>query len=218
MPIHDWTKVDAGIFHAFACGWWSELARWWNANTDPDLSYALIAPAFGSPSDPDYLNPPAAEFHVRRRQTVVIHSAKNHTPLASIEIISPGVKQKQSALEAVVQKVRTSLRDGIQLLVIDLFPPGPHEPQGLHSLIWSEFSTTLCPSPVHKPLTLAAYVAGEAVRGYVESLAVGDVLTDMPLFLTRDLYVSVPLEATYAAAWATVPRPWREVLEPPIGG
>ena len=27
MPIHDWTRVDAGIFHAFHHGWIEEMAR-----------------------------------------------------------------------------------------------------------------------------------------------------------------------------------------------
>ena len=26
MPIHDWTRVDAGIFHAFHHGWIEEIA------------------------------------------------------------------------------------------------------------------------------------------------------------------------------------------------
>jgi hypothetical protein len=27
MPIHDWSRVDAGIFHAFHHDWITELAR-----------------------------------------------------------------------------------------------------------------------------------------------------------------------------------------------
>ena len=27
MPIHDWTRVDAGIFHAFHLSWIAEIAR-----------------------------------------------------------------------------------------------------------------------------------------------------------------------------------------------
>ena len=34
----------------------------------------------------------------------------------------------------------------------------------------------------------------------------------MPLFLTPDRYVQVPLEATYQAAWQNVPEFWRDVL------
>ena len=35
----------------------------------------------------------------------------------------------------------------------------------------------------------------------------------MPLFLEPELYVNVPLEATYQAAYRGVPRRWKTVLE-----
>jgi hypothetical protein len=34
----------------------------------------------------------------------------------------------------------------------------------------------------------------------------------MPLFLAPELYVMVPLEATYQAAWDTVPARWQRVI------
>jgi hypothetical protein len=34
----------------------------------------------------------------------------------------------------------------------------------------------------------------------------------MPLFLTQENYVRVPLEATYMAAWEDVPAQYQEVL------
>ena len=43
-------------------------------------------------------------------------------------------------------------------------------------------------------------------------MAVGDTLPEMPLFLTPEVYVPVPLEATYRAAWEGVPEFWRDVL------
>ncbi len=50
--------------------------------------------------------------------------------------------------------------------------------------------------PGDKSLTLAAYEAGHRVRAFVEPVAVGDVLIDMPLYLYPGQYVAVPLEAT----------------------
>jgi len=38
-------------------------------------------------------------------------------------------------------------------------------------------------------------------------------LLEMPLFLEPDLYVNVPLEATYLAAYRGVPLRWRRVLD-----
>ena len=41
MPAHDWTKVDAGIFHHFHYEWISEIARALNAGRLPEDYYAL---------------------------------------------------------------------------------------------------------------------------------------------------------------------------------
>ena len=69
--------------------------------------------------------------------------------------------------------------------------------------------------PPDKPLTLAAYASALTLRAFVEPVAVGDVLPDMPLYLEPEGYVNVPLEATYRAAFDSIPRRWRDVLEPP---
>jgi len=98
-------------------------------------------------------------------------------------------------------------------LVIDVFPPGRHDPRGIHAALAEEFGEEGFSPPADKPLTLAAYSAGELKRYYVEPFAVGDVLQDMPLFLTTDVYVHVPLEAAYLAAWAAVPRRWQAMLQ-----
>jgi hypothetical protein len=41
MPIHDWTRVEAGIFHDFHHGWIEEIKRTLNAGLLPDDYYAL---------------------------------------------------------------------------------------------------------------------------------------------------------------------------------
>lgn len=41
MPIHDWTRVDAGIFHDFHHAWIEELKRTLNAGVLPPDYYAL---------------------------------------------------------------------------------------------------------------------------------------------------------------------------------
>jgi hypothetical protein len=50
-------------------------------------------------------------------------------------------------------------------------------------------------------------------RSYVEPVAVGDALPDMPIFLTADRYVPCPLEATYQTAWEQFPAPLKGPLE-----
>jgi hypothetical protein len=50
MPMHDWTKVEAGIFHAFHHEWISEISRALNQGLLPGDYYALpeqVAAGFG---------------------------------------------------------------------------------------------------------------------------------------------------------------------------
>ena len=41
MPIHDWTRVEAGIFHAFHHDWITEIARALNRGLLPAAYYPL---------------------------------------------------------------------------------------------------------------------------------------------------------------------------------
>jgi hypothetical protein len=48
---------------------------------------------------------------------------------------------------------------------------------------------------------------------YVEPIAVGDSLPEMPLFFAPGRYVPCPLEATYQTAWEQFPAPLKGPLE-----
>jgi hypothetical protein len=50
---------------------------------------------------------------------------------------------------------------------------------------------------------------------YVNFVAVGDPLPEMPLFLQPELYVRAPLEATYQATWEVFPAALKPLLERP---
>jgi len=52
---------------------------------------------------------------------------------------------------------------------------------------------------------------------YVEFVAVGDPLPDMPLFLKPEFYVLAPLEATYQTTWNGFPAALKGLLEAPTG-
>jgi hypothetical protein len=54
MPVHDWTRVDAGIFHHFHHEWISEIARALNCGLLPEDYYAL-AEQFAGGLGPDVL-------------------------------------------------------------------------------------------------------------------------------------------------------------------
>jgi hypothetical protein len=137
--------------------------------------------------------------------------------VAVIEIISPGNKDSRNALRRFVEKTVDFLLDGIHVLVIDLFPPTPRDPLGIHKLIWDEFNEEEpFAFPAGKDRVLASYEKGINLAAYVESIAVGDPLPDMPLFLTRDLspnlHVMVPLEPTGQETWEAMPEEMRDAV------
>jgi hypothetical protein len=62
------------------------------------------------------------------------------------------------------------------------------------------------------PLTAVAYTGGMVVDAFVAHFSVGEPVPQMPLFLTRENYVQVPLEPCYMSAWEDVPPRYQEVL------
>ena len=68
--------------------------------------------------------------------------------------------------------------------------------------------------PPDKPLVVAAYAADELPTAYVEPVAVGDALPDMPILLEPGMYVPVPLQSTYEVAWSNCPDAIREEVAP----
>jgi hypothetical protein len=246
MPVHDWTRVDAGIFHNFHLLWIGELTKTLNSGLLPPDYYALgeqIAgglgpdvltlqtPATGSNGlTPDTqgtvavaVAPPKVRLTVRaeidaytlKQRTLVIRHVSRHRVVALIEILSPGNKASRHILRSFLDKAMSALAHGIHLLLIDLNPPGPRDPQGIHGALWQQVADDPHEQPADKPLTLAAYSAGPVKTAYIELVAAGDVLPHMPLFLAPEQYVNVPLEATYRAAYAGVPRFYRDILEGP---
>jgi hypothetical protein len=146
------------------------------------------------------------------RKTLAIRHSSGDRLVALIEILSPANKDRRQSLGDFVDKALATLRTGCHLLIVDLFPPGPHDVHGIHGAIWEYFDPDDFVPPPDKPLLQAAYEARDLPEAHVEPVAVGDRLSPMPLFLQPDWYVSVPLEDTYAAAFSGVPSVWREML------
>ena len=155
---------------------------------------------------------PEANQYAAKAKGVAIRHVSNHKVVALIEIVSPGNKNNQNGLNSFVRKAREALAADIHLLIVDLFPPGPRDPQGLHREIWGDDCGADYVLPADKRLACISYVGGPGAEAFIEPIAVGDGLPDMPLFLTPDVYISVPLEATYQAAWEPLPAYWRHVL------
>ena len=242
MPIHDWTRVDAGLFHAFHQRWISALCDALNTGRLPPEYFALPEQNINGPI-PDVLalklsvdddaspegsgglavatsTPRArlvqrseAEVYAKKANRIVVRHRHGEV-VSVIEIVSPGNKGSRADFRAFVQKSAELVRQGIHLLVVDLFPPGKRDPHGIHKAIWDEFEERELDLPPDKPLTLAAYDAGPVRTAYVEPAAVGDALVDMPLFLRPETYVPAPLEATYQTAWDMFPAALKGLLQP----
>jgi hypothetical protein len=248
MPIHDWSRVEAGIFHDFHHAWIEEIKRSLNAGLLPDDYYAL-AEQFAAGFGPDVLTlqgageeggerpsgrspsttpaglvlaPPRArlrgetdmQFYRRKQTGVAVRHVSGDRIVAMVELISPGNKASHHPWRSFLEKVGALLEKGIHLLILDVLPPGKRDPHGLHAAIWEEITGKEPAEAQEKPLTLASYEAALATRAYVELVAVGDALPDMPLYLEPGAHVSVPLEQTYQAAFDAVPRRWRRVIQP----
>jgi hypothetical protein len=208
MPLHDWTRVDDGIFHAFHVAWIPLIQKALNGGLLPEGFYALAEQHAGR-SIADVLT-----LHARRRSLAIRH-VSGHRLVALIEIISPANKDRRSHVEEFVDKAESALHRGVHVLLVDLLPPGPHDPCGIHGALLQRLEDSDEPYdlPAAEPATLASYVAGPVVEVYLEHLAVGTLLPEMPLFLHPERYINVPLEPTYQSAYAGMPAFWRNVLE-----
>ena len=140
--------------------------------------------------------------------------------IAIIEIVSSGNKSNQTDAAAFINKASQLILAGIHLLIVDLYPPNPRAPQGIHRAIWGEGREGDFALPDDKPLTCVSYVGYPGAEVFLEPVAVGDELPDMPLFLSSETYILVPLQQTYSSAWRRVPAFLQEILadgKPPNG-
>ncbi len=241
MPIHDWTRLEPGDFHHFHQGWVVNLTNDLNSGLLPPDYMAMTEQVTGRPipdvvtlrtrepkDDPGGIAvataPPTARViakfekitYAKRADRVVIRHGRGKV-VAIIEIISPGNKDSRNAIRTFVEKAADILNQGVNLLVVDLFPPTPRDPQGIHKAIWDEFGDEPFEAPPGKPLTVASYIGGDLPTAYVESVGVGDPLPSFPIFLSETRYIPAPLEATYMRAWAMFPALLKELIDPTTG-
>lgn len=241
MPMHDWTRVDPNAYHTFHLFWLGTLASALNRNGLPEGYYAM-AEHTAPPCVPDVVtlatddapHPDdeggvavvaapktkiSATEHGRKQKLagrrIAIKHERDRQIVAVIEIVSPSNKAKKLEFNDLVGKSVQLLRQGIHLLLIDPFPPTRRDPNGIHAAVWRELTGKKAEFDADKPLTLASYAArgDDMYSSFVEPLAVGDTLPDMPLFLTPGRHVPAPLEESYRTAWDGYPLPIRKLLE-----
>jgi Protein of unknown function (DUF4058) len=241
MPMHDWTRVEAGIYHHFHQRWITAITDHLNKGLLPKSVYALAeqhAAGFGPDilTLQDTLGEPSSggtatlartqpkvsrrveapsDFYQRKKSAIAIRHVSGDRIIAMIEIVSPGNKNTTSAFNAFVRKACELLQQRVHLLILDPFPPSKRDPNGIHASIWAEVEDDSFVLPADQPLTLVAYECGPTTVGHIETIAVGDTLPDMPIFLEPGAHILVPLEATYSEAWNHVPARWQRVVSPP---
>jgi hypothetical protein len=244
MPMHNWKRVPGTMYHHFHQRWTISICDALNAGMLPE-GYSALVEQYSSGLYPDVLTVqrPSAKASRSRKETMTLerprtrmvvqpregrfHERANRITIrhhlgevvSVIEVVSPGNKNGKISVREFVAKAVEFLRRGINLLIVDPFPPGPQDPKSLHKLIWDEFDEDVpFELPADEPLLLASYRAAAPLveftpEAFIEPLRVGAQLPDMPAWLDPDLYVYVPLEKTYMASWEVCPADFRYFVE-----
>ena len=154
-----------------------------------------------------------AEIYGRRRNRLAIRHSSGNTPIAYVELISSGNKSSRRAMERLLDKAVSVIDQGIHLTIVDPFPPGTFDEHGIHGEIWNQIDpSSAFVFPDGRHLTTVSYHAIRPSVAYVEPLGVSDALPQMPLFLSDQKYVNLPLESTYMAAFGAIPKHFRQQL------
>ncbi|MGH7172978.1 MAG: DUF4058 family protein [Gemmataceae bacterium] len=187
MSVHDWSRVDANLFHHFHQRWTIAICDSLNAGLLPPGYSALVEQHAGGlaadvlavqrrsrsrrPGETQggvlTCTPPRTRL-VRQAKTVLAPRANRIVirhrmgeVVCILEIVSPGNKSGRLVLRQFLKKTIAFLQQGINVLVLDILPPTRRDPQGMHKAIWDEIEEEPFELPPDKPLTLAAYVASD---------------------------------------------------------
>jgi hypothetical protein len=236
--MHDWTRVDSGLFHAFHQRWIGSMCDALNGGVLPTDYFALAEQNIRGPipdvlalklssddSEPESgglavtVAPPRtavvrrseADIYSRRADRISVRH-RHGDVVAVVEIVSPGNKASRAEFRAFVERSVELVQQKVHLLVVDLFPPSATAPYG----IWKAFvecGLEACSLRKHKPLVVASLKSGPRPTVFFEEFCTGDPLPEMPLLLRPEVCVDVPLEATYMATWAVFPTAVKGSLE-----
>jgi hypothetical protein len=108
-----------------------------HASPAPPTPPLPLPPATGGTALPDA--PPRVRHRhtvepaaLVRRRTLAIRHVSGHRLVALLEIVSPANKDRAFHVEEFTRKVVDALDMGLHVLLVDLFPPGTHDPHGMH--------------------------------------------------------------------------------------
>lgn len=111
MPVHDWSRVNAGLFHHFHLNWISALCTRLNSGELPSGCFALAEPPELTGGIALAVSPPRTRYVVRSEadpyltkvNRVAIRDPRGKL-VAVIEIVSPGNKGSRAKFQDFVDK------------------------------------------------------------------------------------------------------------------
>jgi hypothetical protein len=240
MPLHDWTRVNAGLFHHFHQGWCWEISSALNHGRLPEGYTALVEQRSGTKEAdvlaieekvPDFetaneggvairerpntrlVRQSEKEYYSDKASRVVIRHRLGRV-VSFIEIVSPGNKHDNISFKDFCDKIVEAIRSRVHVLVVDLFPPTRRDPLGIHKSIWDHFEED---DPfeliVPQNRVFVSYEADGVITANIETVDVGEPLPSMPLFIAPSAHILVPLEVTYTQAWTQMPKSVRRLVE-----
>lgn len=229
MPMHDWTKVEAGIYHHFHNMWLLTIARTLNSGLLPPTYYAMSEQVTLS-AEADILTlqgppqngvrpKPGRGVHTmsvtrpsvgllekeeisprkRPRERVAIRHVSNHKVVAVIELMSPGNKSSHLRFTTFVRKAVAVLDAEVNLFVVDPFSPTARDPNGIHAVIWERLVKR---RKNRKPFALPADRPLVAASYGVSS---GEVTAAVETFAVGQPVPAMPLFLTADEEYVTVP-------------
>src|SRR4051794_26225413 len=133
MPIHDWSRIPSGLFHDFHQTWCIHLKTALNSGLLPKGLSAMVE----QPQSPSIIRKTTKEIYADRANRIVVRHHLGRI-IAVIEILSPGNKDSRAAMRDFLDKTIDFMRQGVHLLLVDLFPPSARDPFGIHKAIWDE--------------------------------------------------------------------------------
>src|SRR5262249_8375703 len=108
---------------------------------EPEDSLAGTATLTESPPAVHARTTIARDSYAKLQRTLVIRHTSNERIVAMIEVLSPGNKSSRHALRSFLDKAVAALDGGIHLLLVDVHPPGPRDPNSIHGAVLSEIGT-----------------------------------------------------------------------------
>jgi hypothetical protein len=237
MPLHDWTLVEAWAWHSFELSWRCALSAWLNNGGLPKSHFVMtetleLRPPTGfsemkEPEKSRYkredelpeMEPPqgiqqhqASRLYEYATSVMVVRDSNFHSVVAAIYISAKQDAKIPYRKRALVESAVGAVTRGIHVVMIELHGDARDPSDTIAESVWRELGNSPWERSVEFPFTLVSFHCQEPTEVYLDQTKAGLSLTAVPLFLSRDTFVPLPLEETYLATWELTPEPIRNLI------